>query len=262
MTNTAKSVADVRERRAHEAIHALRATGHSLDGSMLDLGCGQGHLAKVFLSKTSLNVVCVDISYNLIKIAKEHAPGCHFVQCDGGRLPFRDSIFRTIVCNDVLEHTPYNNGLRLVKELGRITTEDSKIYLSAMNRWEILEPHWLLPFFTWAPRSLWDTIFPLLVRFSPKVRRGAATPHIRYSEHYFPYMRKMMTTLLKDFRTTDITDMYAREKINDPDYIGSRMARFAVKVLRGLGLSRFALVIANRLSVLVFICDKNSTSGR
>jgi ubiquinone/menaquinone biosynthesis C-methylase UbiE len=262
MTSTVKSTADVRERRAYEAINALGRSGHTLDGFMLDLGSGPGHLAKVFLSKTSCNVVCVDISYERVKIAKEHVPGCHFVQCDGGRLPFRDSIFRTIVCNDVLEHTPYSNGSYLVQELDRITTGDSKIYLSAMNRWEILEPHWLLPFFTWAPRSLWDATFTLLVRFSPKVRNGAAPPRIRYSEHYFPYTRKMMTTLLKDFRTIDITDMYAREKINDPNYIGSRMARFAVKFLRGLGLSRFALAIANRLSVLVFICDKNSTSSR
>ncbi|HJS82574.1 MAG TPA: hypothetical protein VJ742_07030, partial [Nitrososphaera sp.] len=93
-------------------------------------------------------------------------------------------------------------------------------------------------------------------------KSGSAKPRIRYSEHYFPYTRKMMATLLKDFRTTDITDMYAREKINDPDYIGSRTTRFVVKCLRWLGLSGLALAIANRLSVLVFICDKNPDSSK
>jgi len=59
-----------------------------------------------------------------------------------------------------------------VTEAKRVTTYDGKVYLSAMNRWEILEPHWLIPFFTWTPRFMWDRFFPLAVRFSPIAKKG------------------------------------------------------------------------------------------
>jgi hypothetical protein len=65
-----------------------------------------------------------------------------------------------------------------------------------------------------------------------------------------------MEQLLKDFRSIDVTNLYAREKIMDPDYIGSKRTRLIVRVLRTLGLTGLALALANRMSVLVFVCDK------
>lgn len=248
--------ADMRERRAYEAINALTQVGHKFEGFFLDLGCGQGHLANVFHAKTGCEIICTDISIDLLRDAMQNAPCCQLVQCDGGLLPFKDSVFTTIVSNDVLEHTTYENGQRLVKESGRVIAENGKIYLSAMNRWEILEPHYLLPFFTWMPRPLWNVMFPIMVRFSPQIKTGEI-PKVRYSEYYFPYTRAMMIALLKDFDIIDKTDMYAQEKIGDPKYIGSNFTRFVVRSLQALGLSSLALRIAKRLSVLVFICGKN-----
>ena len=244
------------ERRAVEVITALEQNDHVLDELLLDLGCGQGHITQALLAKTSCKIICADISLNLLEVSRTNAPGCEFIQCDGGFLPFRDSVFKTIVSNDVLEHTPYENGVRLVTEARRVTTYNGKVYLSAMNRWEILEPHWLIPFFTWTPRFMWDRFFPLAVRFSPIAKKGPR-PNIRYSQHYFPYTRKMMEDLLECSRFVDMTSLYAREKVSDPDYIGSKRTRAVVKFLRSLKLTPLALVLAKKVSVLVFVCVKN-----
>jgi len=55
----------------------------------------------------------------------------------------------------------------------------------------------------------------------------------------------------------DMTSLYAREKVSDPDYIGSKRTRAAVKFLRSLKLTPLALVLAKKVSVLVFVCVKN-----
>ena len=88
---------DVREHRGYEAINALKQSGHTLDGTLLDLGCGLGHLAKVFSERNDYSIVGVDISFDRTKAAAEFVPRSDFVQCDGGALPFRDSVFKTIV---------------------------------------------------------------------------------------------------------------------------------------------------------------------
>lgn len=246
---------DLRERRAGEAIRVLRKAGHKFGAFLLDLGCGPGYLSKKFL-ETGSHVIGTDISFTNLMTAKKVAGDCNFIQCDGAYLPFKDSVFSTIICNDVLEHTPYSNAYPLIRESGRVLGFDGKIYLSVMNRWEILEPHWLIPFFTWMPRSLWDFMFPILAKTSPRAKNF--TPKFRYSENYFPYTRSMLKNLLKELDFHDITNFYATEKISDPNYIGSRFARFTVKVLKALKLTPIAFALAQRMSVLLFLCSRKS----
>ena len=83
------------------------------------------------------------------------------------------------------------------------------MYLSVMNRWEILEPHWLILFFTWMSRFRWDHMFPLLVRLGSKVENPSSS--IRSSEHYFPYTKSMLKNLIKELEleSDDITSFYA-----------------------------------------------------
>ena len=58
-------------------------------------------------------------------------------------------------------------------------------------------------------------------------------------------------------RFVDMTSLYAREKVSDPDYIGSKRTRAIVKFLQSLKLTPLALVLAKKVSVLVFVCVKN-----
>src|SRR3989442_6867239 len=105
-----------------------------------------------------------------------------------------------------------------------------------MNRWEILEPHWLIPFFTWTPRFMWDRFFPLAVRFSP-IAKKRPRPNIRYFQHYFSYTRKMMEDLFEGSRIVDMTRLYSRGKVSDPDYIGSKSNTTVVELCSNLKIT-------------------------
>lgn len=255
-----QSYSDWRERRADEAIRVLRMSGHRFGMLLLDLGCGQGHLDKKFL-EIGICVVGIDTSITYLQTAKKNAPGCNFIVCDGAHLPFKNFVFSTVICNDVLEHVSYSTAYSLIKEANRVLDASGKIYLSVMNRWEITEPHWLIPFFTWMPRFLWDRMFPVLVRLSPKANNTIS--NIRYSDHYFPYTNDMLKRLVRESQLEfdDYTNFYAREKIFDPDYIGSSFVRIVVKVLRSLKLTCIAVALAQKTSVLVCVCFKKSNSS-
>jgi len=244
----------VRERRAYEAIRALEQNSHSIDGFLLDIGCGTGHLEKIFYEHGS-TPIGIDISFEHLKEAKKNSNKADFVLYGGTKMPFKKGAFDTIICNDVFEHISYKNVDLVMQESNRILKGKGKFYVSVMNRWEIIEPHWLIPFFTWLPRSLWNSCFPIWVRIftKRKVKQG-----FQYTEHYFPYTKKMTETLFQkfSFNFIDITDFYAKEKINDPQYIGSKSTRRVVNLLHKLKLSSLALSIAIRLSVLVFIANK------
>jgi 2-polyprenyl-3-methyl-5-hydroxy-6-metoxy-1,4-benzoquinol methylase len=130
--------------RAIQALNILRLAGHVIDGKLLDLGCGQGWLTKKF-NETGVFAVGVDRSIQLIRFAKRDSNGCEFVVSDGSYLPFKDSAFKTIVLNDVLEHIPYSDAISLMEESIRTMLNDGRIYISVMNRWQILEPHLMVP---------------------------------------------------------------------------------------------------------------------
>jgi SAM-dependent methyltransferase len=248
----------VRERRAHEAIRALEENSHKIDGYLLDIGCGKGQLEKIFYEKGS-NPVGIDISFEYLKEAKNNSKA-DFVLYDGTKMPFKEEAFETIICNDVFEHISYEDANSVMQEANRILQHKGKFYVSVMNRWEIFEPHWFIPFFTWLPRSLWNSFFPFWVKMFNKKR--TVEHGFKYTEHYFPYTKTMAKSLFQkfSFNFIDITSFYAKEKINDPQYIGSKSSRRIVKTLHKLKLSSLALSIANRISVLVFICNKNNSS--
>ena len=251
----------VRERRAYEAVTALEDNSHKLDGFLLDIGCGRGQLEKIFYEKGSIPVG-IDISFEYLKEAKKNSKEADFVLYGGAKMPFKEEAFDTIICNDVFEHISYRDVDLVMQEANRILRRKGKFYVSVMNRWEIIEPHWLIPFFTWIPRSLWNSFFPFWVKIFNKKRRVESG--FKYTDHYFPYTKTMAKILFQKFSFDfiDITSFYAKEKIKDPQYIGSKSTRRIVKILIKLKLSSLALFIANRISVLVFICNKKNNSSK
>jgi SAM-dependent methyltransferase len=249
----------VRERRGYEAIRALEDNSHNIEGFLLDIGCGKGQLDKIFYEKGSYPVG-IDISFENLKEAKKNSKETDFVLYGGTQMPFKEGVFETIICNDVLEHISYTDANSIMQEANRILKNKGKFYVSVMNRWEIFEPHWFIPFFTWLPRSLWNNLFPFWVKMFNKSAK--VKPGFKYTDYYFPYTKKMAKILFQkySFDFIDITSFYAKEKINDPQYIGSKSTRRVVKILHSLNLSSLALLIANRISVLVFICNKKNNS--
>ncbi len=91
-------------RRLHEFI--LSKAPRSVE-SVLDIGCGNGWVAKHF-AKRGKNIVSFDISLdNIQRVLKENPSPTHYgVKGDVLALPFQDEAFDLIISAEVIEHVP------------------------------------------------------------------------------------------------------------------------------------------------------------
>ncbi|MDH5374415.1 MAG: class I SAM-dependent methyltransferase [Candidatus Bathyarchaeota archaeon] len=244
--NCEKTTAWKREQRAKEAVTCLQLRGHDpKSGLLLDLGCGQGYLAKYFL-RLGIETVGADISRTLIKDAKKNVPSGSFVLADGVKLPFREEIFKTVVLNDVLEHVPYSLANPLLNEIRRTLKVDCKLYISVMNRYMIREGHTLIPFLTWLPKPCWDPVCRLVKK--------------RHYRNYYPYTIERLEKLCRmaGFIYENCTWFYAWNKVSNIEHVGDPTLKKIIRAIRKLRLSKLAYVIAEKVSVILFICEKQT----
>lgn len=83
---------------------------------VLDYGCGGGWLSRRIYN-WGFDVIGVDLSKKLVKVAKFVCRDGEFVVCDATRLPFRDSVFYFVIGVSILHHLPDLN--LALKELAR-----------------------------------------------------------------------------------------------------------------------------------------------
>jgi ubiquinone/menaquinone biosynthesis C-methylase UbiE len=64
---------------------------------VLDLGCGTGNVARQIKNKINADLIGVDVSPAMLKVAKDKSLEVICTDIDNQRLPFRDSSFNTVV---------------------------------------------------------------------------------------------------------------------------------------------------------------------
>ena len=233
------------EQRVKETITCLKLKGHDpKTGLLLDLGCGPGFLHKYFL-KAGIDAVGVEVVKQIVLTAKKAVPRGNFILADGCNLPFREECFSTVVTNDVLEHVPYSLANPLLREVKRTIKTDGIFYISVANKFQIHEPHTLVPLLTWFPRPCWNTIHKIF-------------KNRPLNESYYPYTVRMLKKLCHEtsFSYTNFTWIYALKKTSKIDYIGNRTVRRIAKAINKLGFSRAAQILAEKVSVIIFVCRK------
>ena len=233
------------KQRVKEALTCLTMKGHDpKTGLVLDLGCGPGFLHGYFL-KAGMEAVGVDLVRGNVRKAKKNVPEGNFVLADGCNLPFRTECFSTIISNDVLEHVPYGLANPMLNEVKRTIKADGMVYISVANKYQINEPHTLIPLLTWFPRPCWKKIHKFVKKRPLK-------------DEYYPYTLRMLKRLCDetDFSYTNFTWMYAYNKTSKTDYIGNRTVRKIAQTINRLGLSRAAQILAEKFSIIVFVCNK------
>ena len=158
-----------------------------------------------------------------------------------------------MVINDVLEHVPYNIAPGLLSEASRSISGDGVIYVSVANRWEIQEPHFLIPFLTWFPPSMRDAVLHIFGK-----------GEVRYNENFFPYTPNKVRGLFEEnnINCKDYTWFYARDKIFQTHLIGSIFLRSIVRTLKKIRLTRITLWLARRTSVILFLSSNVEATNR
>jgi ubiquinone/menaquinone biosynthesis C-methylase UbiE len=95
--------------------------------SILDVGCGTGHLLQPLTA--SNRVIGVDISLNMLSFARDK--GFIVIRSSGKKLPFEPETFDLVTAINVLQSVKKGSGL--VAELARVTKPGGRIVVSTPN---------------------------------------------------------------------------------------------------------------------------------
>jgi SAM-dependent methyltransferase len=207
---------------------------------MLDIGFGNGVILSYYDSK-GVEIAGLELSEKAVKEASNMFPNGKFLSYDGINIPFDDSAFDTIILNDILEHISYKDIELLLPEIKRVLEPDGLIYISVMNRWQLVEPHRLIPFMTWGPRITWH---PISKRFRD----------MDYID-YWPYTRKRIERLFKNHGLSyrDMTDIYIQHKFSGANPIGDRATNKVFTLMKKVGLSKVSYALAFKVSILLYV---------
>jgi len=124
------------------AVEAQFYQEFELPSPILDVGCGDGHFAKVTFSR-KLDVG-LDPWAGSIRQASKQAGYRFLVQGDGGRMPFPSEYFASALSNSVLEHIPHVE--HVLAELRRVLQPDKLFLFCVPNPRYLSElsiPGWL-----------------------------------------------------------------------------------------------------------------------
>jgi len=102
---------------------------------VLDIGCGGG-LACEYVANLNANVSGIDLSFNSIKTAQEHARRSN-LKIDYQRglaenLPYEEHSFDVVLCFDVLEHV--EDWKKVILEAYRVLKKDGLFLFDTINR--------------------------------------------------------------------------------------------------------------------------------
>ena len=116
----------------------------------LDLGCGPGVIT-AYLARLTAGFVGLDVDAAAIDAARRFRyPNLDFVRHASPRLPFDDGAFDLIIANHVYEHV--RDVETFFAEIRRLLKPGGVAYLAAAGKYQLLEPHYHLPFLSWLPR--------------------------------------------------------------------------------------------------------------
>ncbi|MCX6808699.1 MAG: class I SAM-dependent methyltransferase [Candidatus Berkelbacteria bacterium] len=109
---------------------------YTRDGDrVLDLGCGNGRLSKIF-DELNVNYLGLDDSEELIQLAKERHPKRNFAVTKPLKFDLPDNSIDVCYCLAVFHHIPSTElRLQYLREIRRVLVPDGIIVLSVWNMW-------------------------------------------------------------------------------------------------------------------------------
>lgn len=147
-------------RRRRKAIKLIEVLRHfygrdDLSGLLaLDVGASTGFTSEA-LRTAGCTVVGVDIDLpGLAHAQHRFGRSVHFVGADASALPLPDRSVDIVLFNHVYEHVVDADAV--MRELQRVLRPDGAAMFGFANRYQIMEPHYRLPFLSWIPHRVGD----------------------------------------------------------------------------------------------------------
>lgn len=113
------------------------------NAKVLDVGCGAGVPVAKFLVDSGFEVVGVDFSENMLRLARKNMPQTSFIRKDMTKLDFADNSFDGLTAFYSIIHVPREKHSLLFKSFNRILKPNG-IMLACMgpDEWEATEDYY------------------------------------------------------------------------------------------------------------------------
>jgi len=100
---------------------------------ILDIGCGPGNVAKQLCSLKQLNYTGIDLSFNMVDVAKRNVPSGVFTVQDSRTAHFPTEYFNAIILSFSIVHLEDEEAKVVLKNAIRWLQNGGYIYLSFME---------------------------------------------------------------------------------------------------------------------------------
>ncbi len=124
--------------------------------AIADLGTGTGIIKRELQKEFGKYIVGFELSGSTMKGSEG------MVRADILHLPAADEAFDFVMLNHVYEHVP--EPARLFEETFRVLRPGGRAYVTAGNRFALVEPHYRLPLLSWMPAGAADVYVRLTGR--------------------------------------------------------------------------------------------------
>ncbi|MFT8917100.1 MAG: methyltransferase domain-containing protein [Oenococcus sp.] len=98
---------------------------------LLDVGCANGRLLALLNRQAEIQATGVDISAQMIALAKKRLPKGRFACASAEKLPFTDSQFDYVICSASFHHFPDPD--RFLQEAKRCLKKDGRLIIAEVN---------------------------------------------------------------------------------------------------------------------------------
>lgn len=104
--------------------------------SVLEIGCGEGHVIRAVGGATSCAMAALDLDQGIVKQARRRFSTAAYVCADGMRLPFRDDSFELVLACEVMEHV--DSPVALLQEMKRVSRRFAVASVPREPLWRVL----------------------------------------------------------------------------------------------------------------------------
>ncbi|HUP01628.1 MAG TPA: class I SAM-dependent methyltransferase [Gemmatimonadota bacterium] len=182
-----------RERKA-ELVHAVCRERLESARVVADLGAGTGLIRRALENRAGRPIVGFEIDPTFIE------DPARMIVANLERLPVRDGAIDFAIANHVYEHV--RDLGRFFAEVRRALAPGGAVYLTAGNRFALVEPHYRIPTLSWWPE-------PVATRLLKWSGRGERYDDIRFTTH----RRLQAAAGRQGLALQDLTDRVFREEL-------------------------------------------------
>lgn len=203
---------------------------------VLDLGAGMGGFA-VAMQRAGKAMIAFDYNFAYCEIARtrarRYAMDLPALVGAGEALPFAGASIDIVTCWDVLEHVQEPKSL--LGEIARVLTGDGIAFITVINRFALVDPHYHLRFVNYLPRSLAEKY----IVWRQRTKESALRDKQSLSEmHYYTYGAFEHFAAQFGFRVNDLQRVHSRFR-NYPSPLGQAL----YGAWRTFGMGTFHLVL-------------------